>query len=266
MKKILFIFVVTVMSSCTTYYYQIYQAVPSNKSIVSNDHQLFYEDENCRVSYNLWDEGGNVGFMFYNKTDQNIYINLQESFFVLNGMANNYFKDRVYTTTKGTDLAASGGVSFASFNYTNLFQSNKVTLSDRYTISYNEEKTVCIPAKTSKSISEYKINLALYRDCDLFKFPSHRQIKPKKFDESKSPFIFCNLIAYSLGSSANNLIKLKNEFYVSEITNYPVDEISEPRKDEFCGEKSTLPNEYLKPEAPNRFFIKYKKDDDGMKH
>lgn len=263
MKKILFaLFVTVVMSSCTTYYYyQMYQATPSDKSVVLKEDQLLYEDANCQVSYNLWAEGGNIGFRFFNKTDQNIYINLQESFFVLNGMSHNYFKDRVFTTTKGTEL----GTSYSAINYMNLFQTNNITLSDRYTTSYNEEKIVCIPSKTSKVISEYNINLALYRDCDLFKYPSHKQINPKKFNESTSPFVFSNRIAYSLGTS-NNLTRFENEFYVSEITNYPKNEITTLKAEEFCGEKSRLQKPYLNNYAPNKFFMKYKKVDDGMKH
>lgn len=266
MKKLLAAALLTFMLfSCTTqYYYQIYKATPLD-NIVQKDNNIKYEDDNCIVSYNLWAEGGDMGFGFYNKTDQNIYLNLQESFFVLNGLSYDYFKDRVFTTTRGTELASSGGASYAGMNYMNLFQANKVSLVDRYTISYNEEKVVCIPPKTSKIISEYNVNLMLYRDCDLFKFPSRRQINTKKFDETSSPFIFSNLIAYSLGTS-NNLIRLKNEFFISEITNYPSKEIVKSKGVEFCGDKSEQRSQYLNPEAPNKFYIKYKKVEDGMKH
>jgi hypothetical protein len=30
---------------------------------------LAYEDENCKVFYDFWKDGGNVGFLFQNKTE-----------------------------------------------------------------------------------------------------------------------------------------------------------------------------------------------------
>ncbi len=63
----------------------------------SNENSLIYEDDNCIVSYNLWAERGDIGFRCYNKTNSNIYVNLEESFFILNGIAHDYFKNRVYS-------------------------------------------------------------------------------------------------------------------------------------------------------------------------
>ena len=98
--------------------------------------------------------------------------------------------------------------------------------SSGFSTSYNEEKIVCIPSKTSKRITEYCINESLYRDCDLFKYPTKNQINSKSFSQFDSPIIFSNRIAYTIGLS-DELIKLENEFYISEITNYPEGEIIE---------------------------------------
>src|SRR5690554_7809005 len=86
-------FLTLLLSSCTTTFYQVYKAKPID-NLTTSDSSLVYEDENCMVSYNLWDDGGNVGFKFYNKTDQDIFVNLEESFFIVNGVANDYYKDR----------------------------------------------------------------------------------------------------------------------------------------------------------------------------
>jgi len=58
------------------YYIQVYKATPT-KELTTNEYSLIYEDNNCKVSYNLWAEGGNIGFSFYNKTDQNIFLNME---------------------------------------------------------------------------------------------------------------------------------------------------------------------------------------------
>ncbi|MDD4460047.1 MAG: hypothetical protein PHQ24_09620 [Proteiniphilum sp.] len=43
--------------------------------------------------------GGNMGFGFFNKTNENIYLNLDECFFVRNDIANDYFLEREFTPT-----------------------------------------------------------------------------------------------------------------------------------------------------------------------
>lgn len=262
-KKILFPALIAMMlTSCvSTSFFQVYKAVPSDK-LVTKDNLLVYEDENCKVSYNLWDEGGNIGFQFFNKTDKNIYLNLEESFFILNGVAYNYYRNRVFATKSVTGI-----------NYLDLIQTNRISAtntiglmaSSGFSVSYNEEKIVCIPSKTSKIISEYNINESLFRDCDLFKYPTKKRIKSKTFSKEQSPLVFSNRIAYSIGQT-DNLIKFENEFYVTEISNYPESEMFESKYDEYCGQKSLTMTKYFKNVSADRFYIKYSKGKATWKH
>lgn len=281
MKKrfnlILASFIAVFLTSCATAsFYQVYKTTPTDK-LTSKDNYLVYEDENCIVSYNLWSDGGNIGFRFYNKTDNNIYLNLEESFFILNGVAFDYFRNRVVThsTSSGstTSRTASSSKSVTGINYSDLIQTNrlqttrsvgKLTASG-YSISYSDEKVVCIPPKTSKIITEYNINETLYRDCDLFKYPTKKQINSKTFSRNNSPIVFSNRITYSLENS-DKRVKFENEFYVSEISNYPESELIELKNDEYCGQKSTIKTRYFKNVAPDKFYIKYTKGTDTWKH
>jgi len=111
MKTKLNLFLIAViavfLTSCaTTSFYQVYKAVPTDKSIKTENY-LIYEDDNCKISYNFWGEGGNIGFYIYNKTNENVYLNLEQSFFVLNGIAYDYFKNRVYTHSTSSGSSAS---------------------------------------------------------------------------------------------------------------------------------------------------------------
>ena len=88
-------------SSCVSnsYYYQVYKVSSEDKRISQdNSKYIVYEDDNCKLLYNLWGNGGNVGFMFYNKTNDIIFIDLSESFFVKNRSAYDYYRNRVYKT------------------------------------------------------------------------------------------------------------------------------------------------------------------------
>lgn len=277
-KQLFFsILISVVLTSCAPVnYFQVYKATPSEK-ITLKENFLVYEDDNCKVSYNLWDDGGNIGFRLYNKTEQNIYLNLEESYFILNGISYDYFQNRIFTNSTNTGAAVSSGVtaskSMTGINYLNLTQTNRISATNSvgaiatsgYSVSYNENKIVCIPSKTSKVITEYSINKSLFRDCDLFKYPSQKQIKTKNFKKSESPFIFSNRISYIVGQSGSP-VKFENEFYITEITNYPESDIIETKYDEYCGQKSMVETKYFKNISPDKFYIRYMKGLDTWKH
>jgi hypothetical protein len=268
-QNLLFLgFISILFSSCvTTSYYQVYKSAHSDK-IKLEESNLVYEDDNCKVLYNLWTEGGDIGFKFYNKTDKNIYLNLEESFFVFNGYANNYFKNRVYTNSSNSGSTVSYGAnvskSVTGFNYLDLIQTNQISVSKSsgvisskgYAVSTNEEKIICIPSKASKIISEYSINESLIRSCDLYKYPSKKQVKTISFQKNESPFVFSNRLTYSVGQNTNP-IQFENEFYVMEITNYPEKEFMVLKTEEYCGQKSYAYKNYFNYAAPNKFYIKY---------
>ncbi|MEI8084694.1 MAG: hypothetical protein WCG93_00630 [Paludibacter sp.] len=268
-KKLLSIALITVtMSSCMTTenFYQVYKTT-ADANIALKDNQLVYEDNNCKVIYNQWEDGGDIGFLLYNKTETNIYLNLEECFFISNGMAYNYFKNRVYTTSSNSGSAQSVGKSMTGVNYLQLIQTNSAvenTMSSRgKSVSSNEEKTVCIPALSSKQIKEYSIKEFLYRDCDLYIHPTKKQIKTLTFSAANSPLTYSNRIEYKVGQTGKP-IKFENKFFVSDITNYPQSEMIESKLDKNCGEVVDPYNntyiQYFKNSSPDKFYIKYAKE------
>jgi hypothetical protein len=259
------------LTSCApSTYFQVYKVVPVEKMNTS-EHAITYEDPNCILTYNFWCEGGDIGFNIYNKSDQNIYIKLDESFFIMNGLANDYYKNRVFTQSRSNSTTvsntSSSSKSLTGTNYLDLLQTNKISgatsmgalTSNGYSISYNEEKVICIPEKSFKRITEYSINPTVYRNCDLFRYPTKKQIKTAKFSKDDTPFAFSNRIVYSIGTDKTP-ITIDNQFYVSEITNYFITMIIERRKNEFCGEQLMTINSYFTNATPDKFYIQYKKN------
>lgn len=275
-KKTLYVFgIVLLMSSCaTTSFYQVYNVKPTNESI-TNVEELFFEDDNCKISYNLWENGGNIGFNFYNKTDKNVYVRLNESNFILNGFAYDYFKNRTFTTSESKSASAlntsTGSVAVTGINVYNNIQTNQakssssanISSSVGFAVSIKEDSIICIPPKTTKRISEYSINNALIRNCDLFKYPRKKEIKTKAYSAEKSPIVFSNRITYEINGS---LKLVENEFFVSEITNYPESEFLESKYDEYCGQKTYNQTKYYKFYDIDKFYIKYSKGQDTWKH
>lgn len=271
-QRLFFIVLIPILfSSCaSSTYYQVYKTETSDQ-LTQREDVLVYEDENCRVMYNLWDEGGNIGFQFHNKTNAPINLHLDRSFFILNDIAHDYYRERVITHSVNSGASAStnsySSSAVTGFNVWNLLQTNKAasgselasTASAGESVSYQEEKRITIPPKTSKIITEYSINENVLRNCDLFLYPKRRQVKTVSFSQSGSPLEFSNRIAYSV-DGADDIIQFENSFYVSEISNYPEKEITDSEYSEFCGERSQEKGKYFKSVAPNKFYVRYTKD------
>ena len=264
--------IVVLSTSCATpAFYQVCKTTPES-NITMKDNLLVYEDNNCKVFYNLWGDGGSVGFQFYNKTEINIYLNLEECFFISNGVANNYFKNRVYTYSTNTGSTQSVAKSMTGINYLQLIQTNNASVnvmsSNGRSISSKEDNIICIPALTSKIIKEYSVTETPYRDCDLLRNPNKKQIKTLTFEKGNSPIVFSNRIEYKVGQTGTP-IKFENKFFVSEITNYPKSEIIESKDDKYCGEVISTTNgktEYFKNVYPDKFYIKYSWSSSEFKH
>jgi hypothetical protein len=80
-----------------------------------------------------------------------------------------------------------------------------------------------------------------------------------------SPYVFSNRIAYRVGESSEP-VQFENQFYVSEITNYPEKEIVDKEYDKFCGEKSMERFNFFKIKSPDQFYIMYLKNRNDMMH
>ncbi len=264
-KTILLLMATTLLTSCSTTFYQLYDTKTS-EGIVENKDHLIFEDDHCIISYNLWKNGGDIGFTFYNKTEEIIFLNLEESFFIRNGIAYDYYKDRIFESSlsSGFSNSASSSISFLGYNHLNVLNQlsvnhkAKTESTSGVSVSHFEKNIISIPPKTAKIISEYSISNSVYRDCNLFLHPSKSQIKTETFTKTNSPFKFSNQLSYQL-ENGEDLVKIDNSFYVSSITNYPEKEILKEAKDEFCGQKSMMKSKTFNSYSPNQFYIKYTK-------
>ena len=278
-KKIILSLAVTLLlSSCVaTSYYQVYQT-QSKEKMQKDNNTLIYSDANCTIFYNFWSEGGNIGFTIRNDSEQNIYLNKKKCFFICNGYAYDYFQNRIYTNTRGLQVGAAAaksgaaGIAVSGVNVYGYDQTNSVATTKSYgvsvannvsnSVSWEEAEIICIPPKTAKVISEFgKITNIVIRDCDLFRHPTDKQANSSTFSEAESPLTFCNKLAYCLGDS-KDLIRINNEFYVSEIKNLTEKNMIETKREreEFCGDAGLwFTRKYWKEDAPDKFYVRYVK-------
>ena len=290
MKKVLLMIVgFSLLTSCSqSIYYQMYQTKPLTDDIVVNENSLLYEDDNCVILYDFWGEYGNFDFLIYNKGEENIYLHLDECFFVVNGFAHDYYRNRVYlnsntnvsSTTSSystgnmtsTTIANANGVGWGigSTSYSDVYGTSN-TYGNGYIgglsqtnvnsstngVSIYEKNVICIPAKNKKIISEFNIKSNVYRDCDIFLYPRKNEKNTLEFASNESPYIFGNKLAYSIGDS-DELIRINHDFYVSKISNYPMNEILKVVNKTNCGEELEYQKiKVFKESGPNQFYIRY---------
>lgn len=217
------------MCSCGTYYEYIQllttKPIDQNVPIAQVNGGLLYEDDSCTIFYNFWENGGNIGFKFYNKTDKIIDIDLNRSFFVKNGVAYDYYQyyqDKAAITTTST--------------------CNSPILS--------------IPPKSYRFVQSFSIISSEIIDCDLKYYPE----KSAKINYTKenTPIIFANYISFKIGEDSF-LRSIKNEFYVSEVTNYAMQEVVDytKREDENVCENLLSPEHIYRQKNQIQVYDKY---------
>ena len=242
MKKLVLLSAMAIFASCsTTSYYQVYETS-------SNGSSTLFEDANCKIVYDLWSHGGNAGFTILNKTEKPITLKLDESFFVLNDRAFDYYQRRTFT--EGTDSQTV--VSTLNNYYYFSLRQTKVAATSKSEVSYLENPTVTIPGNTLKSFSEYVIANGILEICNLKKYPTKKQIKSENYSENNSPYVFYNLIVYE---HEGKKYSIKNDFYVSSVTNISEADAFEQKKVDECGRAKTI--KVSKVAAPNKFYVKY---------
>lgn len=84
-----------VLTSCATTnsYIQIAQTLPEKPETFQVDKrgQYYYQDENCKIVFDLWGDGGISKFVVYNLSDEALVLCSTECLITRNGLTNNMF-------------------------------------------------------------------------------------------------------------------------------------------------------------------------------
>lgn len=291
MFKIIYLSLALVLiSSCAPSLYNYQLFVSESADLVEKNNVLIFEDSNCSISYDLWSETGNPSFLFYNKTNQEISIDLSECFFIVNGISYDYFQNRTYSYSASSTISNSNGYSNTNTGikttssslikpeiYNNqkvnsssysLSHSNSVSRintesssnSRGYTITYNEQKIIKIPSNSGKVISEFNIVPKRFIDCDLQKLPDNRSgIDSLVFNKENSPYTFRNSITYKTENEQK--FTVENNFFVNKIMNIIENKFFYFDYKIGCdGKKSIYKSKFVKYYSPKNFFIRYSID------
>lgn len=257
------------LSSCSKVFYQVYNT--EAPGMVEDESSLVYENEDCRLLYNLWAEGGNAGFVIQNKTEKDLFLILSQTFFIKNGKAFDYFKNREYANTESIDYSSGITASGKFYDLVNIwgdwhkvpkglsFKTGKVK-GRSSTITTKEASVVCIPAHSYKFIKEYSISDRLIKTCDRRQLYPKRESRPVYFTKEDSPLSFKNRISYSFDKDGGALKHIENEFWISEVINYSKKKALDKKKYKECEGDYTEIIYVFNVASPKKFYNSFVKD------
>ena len=258
------------MASCKSYYYQVYNV--SSDNVKQQDNSLVYENEDCKVLYNLWSNNGKLKFAIVNKTDKDIFVNMGQSFYVVNGRAVDYYQERSYTQqdfylasyTNTTATAYSKGSGFSWGN--DIYMENasavagvntsKLARTSSKSVTVKEQEVVCVPAKCYKVFGYYEVNPEWKKTCVKENDFPKNIYQVGTYTKANSPVSFKNRIAYGFTKSDVADKHIDNDFWISSITNYSQKAASEKVKEkgECYGVKSSSESRLFKIGGPDKFY------------
>ncbi len=256
------------MTSCKSAFFQVYEVESDNLKQQVNS--LVFENEDCKLFYNLWSNNGKVTFTMLNKTDKDIFVNLSQSFFVKNGFAIDYFQGRTYTsqvfvqnTYVSTTLSATGkasglwGDNVYDFSKDVLVKSNKAVKGIAQSVSTEEKEIVCIPAKCYKVFSYYSVNPSRLIVCDNSKDYPRQSAAIAFYSKDTSPVSFKNRIAYGFNKSEVAEKHVDNNFWITSVTNYSRKAATDKVKASSGCDKGSK-RKVFKIGGPNKFYAVFK--------
>ncbi|MBR5393488.1 MAG: hypothetical protein IK144_00225 [Bacteroidaceae bacterium] len=250
-------------------YYQVVDVKSTNLQKESNNY--VYNDGVCKIVYNFWSNGGNAGFTIENLSEEVLYVDLSNTFYIENGKAYDYYLARSYSMGKSKHDTKGTSVSAAAFGIWNVWplkgldgaisaqSSSSVSFGSSSNLAFAEKPIVAIPPYSLKSFSEYKIMSDVIQDCSINMLVKKNQPEGMTLTESESPVNFSNYITYRKGESGAAKEVIHN-FYIGGFTNYLSSDIIKIKK---YGCKKTVMKKSNDKYSPDCFYVKYDRTHPG---
>ena len=286
MKRLIFSLTAALLcSACSPLLYQQIATLSSDNVSLKDNGSYAYEDGVMTIEYDFWAESGKFNFIISNNSDDDIYLNLAESYFVNNGFAQDYYQARTYVYTSRSvassgstasaavagNASVSAGVAgqglyggvvgvAASVGATKGYGASKTysVASEKGTsVEFAEKAIVCIPAHSYKVFEEFCVSSSVFRECGFVRDPSKKEEAVREYDGYSSTRVIENRLVFNIGELT---IPVTNIFYVSQYQNISEDDATEWIKVDRCdGYKRDV--KVHKLSANNKFYISYSKND-----
>lgn len=268
MKKYYYIlFLVFALSACTSQnYYQLLETESNNA--LTQDGSIVFENKEISIVFDLWGDKGNGSFSIYNKTEKDIFVDLKRSHLIINDVAFTYFQNRNFSSKKVSILSPASDEVIREQQSIKLpgVSPKPASVQSNESVVFFEERIICIPPQSKQMIFGFNLLENIYRDCNLFRFPTNKQIFTSEFTNENSPYVYRNRISYAFEEEFTSVKTFENSFFVKKITNYPEKEFVKYESLKFCSDSSIYSTEVYPFYKPSSFYIKYKLEAGRIDH
>jgi hypothetical protein len=241
MKYIFILLVTLIFNSCSfTNYYQLHQISSETNSQSNNI------TDKLGIEYDFWSSGGQVMISIENKTNKEMIVDLERSYFIKNGISYQFYANESNSTTYAS-----------STNYSTKNQpisQRTISLKEEYTKVLNESKNIYIAPRSKILISKFKIQENRLIICDLKKIPN--ESKTVSFSKENSPI---NLRYFWTVYSKSDTLNIESDHFVKAISNHKKDDFINTIDTTVCGTKLPIGEliEAFKFKSSNSFYVMY---------
>ena len=226
-------------------YYQI-QEFKKTQNVNTLPDNIF-KNNDLVIEYDFWSKNGFTDFKISNTSDSLIYLDLELSHFVMNGLASPYYTNQVQMES---NAYVSSRINSRIYGYS----SNGVKYETSNTLI--PSKILIIPPQTHKMVKGFNIAL-LYKACNLKHFSDSSSIR---FNDTISPVVIQNLFYYTKGSTTKTLSSFENELSLNRVINVNQSKFYSFDYKYDCNQKASVYKfPYSKYKLNNRFYLEYYK-------
>jgi hypothetical protein len=226
-------------------YYQI-QEFKKTQNVNTLPDNIF-KNNDLVIEYDFWSRNGFTDFKISNTSDSLIYLDLELSHFVMNGLASPYYTNQVQMES---NAYVSSRINSRIYGYS----SNGVKYETSNTLI--PSKILIIPPQTHKMVKGFNIAL-LYKACNLKHFSDSSSIR---FNDTISPVVIQNLFYYTKESTTKTLSSFENELSLNRVINVNQSKFYSFDYKYDCNQKASVYKfPYSKYKLNNRFYLEYYK-------
>jgi len=212
------------LGSCKTYI-RLTETQSIGKDAVDNS---VYENNDIKITYDMWSENGIMYFTLYNKTEKPLYIDWKRSVFIYNSWKNNYWVEKSTAEDFYVPVGTGKNISFqkrtstvVQERYTFIPPKTYVAVPTSYYIlgdvsqvdvkdENGKMKIMVTDLRHDKSATKEKVAKSTGKGTT--------KVWTKSYDAASSPHVFRNFLTYSKTENFANETNVENEFIVSKHT------------------------------------------------
>ncbi|GAB3893300.1 hypothetical protein GCM10028803_07280 [Larkinella knui] len=192
MKKLLSLLILVLLLSCNNSFYHV--ATVQSEQVKPIDNNFVFENEHLKVVYNLWEKGGRMRFLLFNKTDLPIYLDWSKSFMVRNGTQTLYSQLPAFTKRAYVDTVHYQYQQLDILPYRLTARSNQITE---------------LPSRIYVAIADFPIQQTVVN--------AKTKEKVITYSQENSPLRFGQQLTYSFDQTRSNPHQITHSFWISQI-------------------------------------------------